>query len=184
MNPASGDRAFLIQSQVQHSPKPPREWRLRCQGLLSPLCTMQRRAPALERPYREASASAPSSHLHRGPLPGKGAALPLSPSLAHLGSFSACVTLWPGSDPLRRTGGKDEAWKDEAPTREGSPQALPPHCPPRSWDWWGRGGRREGRRRRSSPCIPPRFTVGAGRENRAGRLQAPRVFRLERAEWE
>lgn len=66
-----------------------------------------------------------------------------------------------------------------------------PQVPPtraRSWDWWGRGGlegggRSEGRRRKSSPLpTTPVYgwgggsSVGAGRENRAGRLQAPRFL--------
>lgn len=157
---------------------------------LSPLCTMQRRVPALERPYRErAHLLRAATWIHRAPLLGKGAALPLSPSLAHLGSFCACGQARIRYGEPGEGGGEDEVWKDEAPRREGSPQALPTPTPMPApvLGLVGKGrmeGGREGRRRRSSPCIPPRFTVGAGRENRARRLQAPRVFLLERAEWE
>lgn len=73
-----------------------------------------------------------------------------------------------------------------------------PQVPPtraRSWDWWGRGGLEGGRTERGAPKevfpLPTTPVYGWGAVRRwglEGRTELggcrPRVFCLERAEWE
>lgn len=142
-----------------------RELRLRCPS--SPFVHGAGTSPSAERPSREQAhpllaAASTAQRLRQSRSPCRTSACHL-----HRLTWAPSLPAWPCGRARTRYGErvKERMRLGRMRLPQGNGARSLPQPRARAWDWWGRGGlegggRSEGRRRKSSPCLPPRFTAG------------------------